>query len=162
MATYLLSGIARVKFANIEIEANSIEEAIRKLDLELINDPKETLTKDEFFGGGMYEGSLLSELEVKLERATYKIKTTNISYDIGYSDINFDPYDTAFQTEEEQDEAELKADEQIQKLKESLPQELELEVEANEDDLDMYVEDAIYDKTGYMVNHSDYIIISQN
>jgi hypothetical protein len=92
----------------------------------------------------------------------YRIKTTHIDYSVGYEDINFDQWDSCFNTEEDMDKAERKADEEIKKIKDSLPQELILEIECEPEDLDDMVGDAISEETGWLVEGFSYDIIEEN
>lgn len=91
--------------------------------------------------------------------AYFKVKTTNIDYYITYEDINFDPWDSCFNTDDDMEEVERKADEEIAKIKDNLPQELELEIECDPEDLDDMVCDAISEETGWLVNSFDYEIV---
>lgn len=91
----------------------------------------------------------------------YKVKTTSIDYSVGYEDLNFDPWDTCFNTDNDMEEAERKADEEIAKIKDGLPQEIELEVECDPEDLDDMVCDAISEETGWLVNGFTYDILEQ-
>jgi hypothetical protein len=89
----------------------------------------------------------------------YKVKTTDIDYYITYEDINFDPWDSCFNAEEDMDEAERQADEEIARIRSELPQELELEIECDPEDLDDMVCEAISDETGWLVNYFNYDIL---
>lgn len=89
----------------------------------------------------------------------FKVRTTDIDYRVTYEDLNFDPWDSCFNTDDDMEEAERKADEEIAEIKDSLPQELVLEIECDPEDLDDMVCDAISEETGWLVNSFDYEII---
>lgn len=73
----------------------------------------------------------------------FKIRTTHIDYCIEYEDV------CDYVKEEE-------VDNEIERIKSSLPQHLELEVECDEDDLDDVVCDAISNETGWLINSFEY------
>ena len=91
----------------------------------------------------------------------YKVKTTSVDYCVEEEDI----CDTF---EEQHPEVEVDSDEyceaidaEITRLKNSLPQTLELEIECDPEDLDDMVCDAISEETGWLVNSFTYDIIEQ-
>jgi len=91
----------------------------------------------------------------------YQISVTAIDYDVTYEDINFDPYDTCFETEESMDELCREADKQIELIISELPQTMELEIECeDEDELPDLITEAVSDETGWLVNSVDYDIDS--
>jgi hypothetical protein len=91
----------------------------------------------------------------------YQIKVTSVDYYVTYEDIEFDPYDTAFEDDETIAENERKADQMIEDIKNSLPQELDLVIEAEEEDLDDIIADTISEETGWLNNSFTYDIISE-
>lgn len=91
----------------------------------------------------------------------YQIKVTSVDYDVTYEDIEFDPYDTAFEDDETIAENERKADQMIEDIKKELPQELDLEIEAEPEDLEWLIADAISDETGWLNNSFTYDIVSE-
>ena len=91
----------------------------------------------------------------------YQIKVTSVDYYITYEDINFDPFDSVFNSEDDMDEAERQADEEIAKIKSELPQELDLEITCEPEDLEDEIADAISDETGWLNNSFTYDIVSE-
>lgn len=91
----------------------------------------------------------------------YKIQVTSVDYYVTYEDINYDPYDTAFDDEETIKKNEAKADQMIEDIKNSLPQELDLEIEAEPEDLEDIIADTISEETGWLNNSFTYKILSQ-
>ena len=89
----------------------------------------------------------------------YQIKVTSVDYYIGYEDLAFDPFDTCF--EENIDAAVRKADEEIESIKANLPQELDLEITCDPDDLEDMIADAISEETGWLNNSFTYDIVSE-
>lgn len=91
----------------------------------------------------------------------YKVKTTSVDYCVEEEDI----CDTF---EEQHPEVEVDSDEyweaidaEITRLKNSLPQTLELEIECDPEDLDDMVCDAISEETGWLVNSFTYDVLEQ-
>ena len=74
---------------------------------------------------------------------TYKVETTQIDYCVEDEDV-------CDYVNEDQIDAE------IERIKSSLPQRLELEIECEPEDLDDMVCDAIGEETGWLVNSFDY------
>lgn len=91
----------------------------------------------------------------------YKIKVTSVDYNITYEDINFDPFDSVFNSADDMDEAERRADEEIAKIKLELPQELHLIITCEPEDLDDEIADAISEETGWLNNSFTYDIVSE-
>jgi len=94
----------------------------------------------------------------------YKVKTTHIDYCVEEEDIL---YSGTF--EEQHPEVEIDSDEyweavdaEIARLKNSLPQTLEFEIECDPEDLDDEVGEAISEETGLLVNGFTYNIIEEN
>ena len=91
----------------------------------------------------------------------YKIKVTSVDYDITYEDINFDLFDSVFNSADTMDEAERKADEEIAKIRSELPQELRLIITCEPEDLEDEIADAISEETGWLNNSFTYDIVSE-
>ena len=111
--------------------------------------------------GGSLE-SALDELSVSdEERVTIKnwfgweeeftVKVHDIDYCIELEDLESNGFDTENMSDEEIDAA-------IQKIRDTLPDELTLEVECTEEDLEDVVCDAISEETGWLINSFDYDI----
>jgi len=82
----------------------------------------------------------------------FKVKTTEIDYCVEDEDV-IDYVDDP----DDDEEIENKIDE----IKNGLPQELELEIECDPEDLEDMVCDAISEETGWLVNSFSFDIISQ-
>jgi len=127
---------------NLEIEADSIEQAKDKLM---------SMSLEDMIEAGAYMKDFnIDSVDTEITEATYTVKVVSIDYAIESYDV--DEFDTM---SDEEVEAE------IARVKSSLPQELELEIECEPDDLDDYVADAISDETGWLVNDCEYEIVSK-
>lgn len=80
----------------------------------------------------------------------YKILVTSINYEIDAEDLGFSLQDY----QEDYDEVE----QEIEKFKSTLPQNLEIELDCEEQDLEDCILNAISDETGYLVNSFTYKI----
>ena len=127
---------------NLEIEADSEEQAKEKLMSMSLEDMVEA--------GAYMKDFNVETVDTEITEAVYTVKVISIDYAIDSYDV--DEFDTM---SDEEVEAE------IAKVKASLPQELELEIECEPDDLDDYVADAISDETGWLVNDCEYEIVSK-
>ena len=127
---------------NLEIEADSVEQAKDKLM---------SMSLEDMIEAGAYMKDFnIDSVDTEITEATYTVKVVSIDYAIESYDV--DEFDTM---SDEEVEAE------IARVKSSLPQELELEIECEPDDLDDYVADAISDETGWLVNDCEYEIVSK-
>ena len=127
---------------NLEIEADSVEQAKDKLM---------SMSLEDMIEAGAYMKHFnIDSVDTEITEATYTVKVVSIDYAIESYDV--DEFDTM---SDEEVEAE------IARVKSSLPQELELEIECEPDDLDDYVADAISDETGWLVNDCEYEIVSK-
>ena len=91
----------------------------------------------------------------------YKVKTKNIDYCIEQEDVCWQ-FDNQADLEEDSEEYYDAIDAEIVRLKKTLPQNLELEIECDPEDLDDMVCDAISEETGWLVNGFSYDIIEEN
>ena len=80
----------------------------------------------------------------------YKVLVTSIDYEIDAEDLGFSLQDYW----EDYD----KVEQEIEKFKPTLPQNLEVELECEGQDLEDCILNAISDKTGYLVNSFTYKI----
>lgn len=80
----------------------------------------------------------------------YKILVTSIGYEIDAEDLGFSLQDY----QEDYDEVE----QEIEKFKSTLPQNLEVELECKEQDLEDCILNTISNETGYLVNSCIYKI----
>ena len=101
------------------------------------------------------------EEEAELVEPIFKVRTIHIDYEVSYGDV-------ADQVEEKFPEVDVNTDEfddlvyqEIEKIKVTLPQRLDLEIECERDDLDDYVADAVSEETGWLINYCDYEVISE-
>lgn len=90
----------------------------------------------------------------------YRIKVTSIDYCIEEEDVCWQ-FDNQVDLEEDSEEYYRAIEQEIEKIKEGLPQTLELEIECEEEDLDDMVCDAVSEETGWLNNSVTYEIISQ-
>jgi len=127
---------------NLEIEADSEEQAKEKLLSMSLEDMVEA--------GAYIKASDVDLVDTEITEATYTVKVVSIDYAIDSYDV-----DELDEMSDEEVEAE------IARVKASLPQELELEIECEPDDLDDYVADAISDETGWLINDCEYEIVSK-
>ena len=111
--------------------------------------------------GGSLE-SALDELSVSDEERVaiknwfgweeeFTVKVHDIDYCIELEDLESNGFDTENMSDVEIDAA-------IQKIRDTLPNELTLEVECTEEDLEDVVCDAISEETGWLINSFDYDI----
>ena len=126
---------------NLEIEADSVEQAQEKLMSMSLEEMLEA--------GASIKGSDVDLVDAEITEATYIVKVVSVDYAIESYDV--DEFDVMSDEEVEAEIARVKA---------SLPQELELEVECKPDDLDEMVADAISNETGWLVNDCEYDIVS--
>jgi len=126
----------------IEIEADSVEQAQEKLSSMSLEDMIEA--------GACIKDSDVESVDAEITEATYTVKVVSVDYAIESYDV-----DELDEMSDEEVEAE------IARVKASLPQELELEIECAPDDLDDYVADAISDETGWLINDCEYEIVSK-
>ena len=126
---------------NLEIEADSVEQAQEKLMSMSLEEMLEA--------GASIKGSDVDLVDAEITEATYTIKVVSVDYAIESYDV--DEFDVMSDEEVEAEIARVKA---------SLPQELELEIECKPDDLDEMVADAISNETGWLINDCEYDIVS--
>lgn len=90
----------------------------------------------------------------------FKVKTTHIDYCVEEQDVCWQ-FDNDTELEEDSEEYYDAINAEVNRIKENLPQEIELEIECDKDDLDDMVCDAISEQTGWLINGFDYQIIEQ-
>ena len=88
----------------------------------------------------------------------YKIKVTSVDYYVDWEDI-----DSNYEVPEDLDDEDLEEwyEIKIDEIKHSLPQELELEIEAEPEDLEDIIADTVSEETGWLNNSFTYEIISK-
>ena len=84
----------------------------------------------------------------------YTVKVTSVDYCVEEEDVEMNGIDIDGMLYED-------IEKEIDKIKDSLPQELELEVECDREDLDDMVCDAITEETGWLINSFDYKILER-
>ena len=126
----------------VEIEADSYEEALRKL---YAMDVEDLISE-----GYIKESDIKDETGVVVEK-TIKVKAYDIEYEISPEDVDED---------DEMTPAEVEA--RIKDQQNSLPSELvfEFDLDANEDVMDR-IADEITSETGWLVRDFNYIIIEE-
>ena len=91
----------------------------------------------------------------------YKVKTTSVDYCVEEEDICETFEEQHPEVEVDSDEYWEAIDAEVTRLKNSLPQTLELEIECDPEDLDDMVCDAISEETGWLINSFTYNILEQ-
>lgn len=149
---FKLSGTVRVHFKDIEVEAENAEEAIAKLEAAFNENPAEALDEDHAYGGELW-----NEPEVTAAEARYTVRCHDIEYkanefDLGNEEIaNLAPIDW-----DDQDSV----DAAIKEYEGQLPQNVEVTVTCEEDDLYKELSDAISERAnGVRVVNFKYDII---
>lgn len=129
--------VIEARLQDLEIEADSEEEALEKL---------KGMTLDELVHSGAFVDDIeYKDVESEMSEYDFDARVTNIKYDVDDWDLE----GTEFESVEE--------------LVESLPKELAVTVkycEGEDDESDMIGEE-IYDETSYMVKSFDYEIIKR-
>jgi hypothetical protein len=83
----------------------------------------------------------------------YQIKTTSIDYCVEAEDLWF--------LDDVEDLTDEDFDREIERIKNELPQEVELEITCEPEDLEDEIADAIAEEIGWLVNNFGYDIISR-
>lgn len=134
-----------------EIEAISEEEAIDTFYKQSLSD---------VIDDANYIEEIDSDIDqIEVYEAKFKVKTTEINYDVDYytcSDIVAEEHPDMDEYSEEFDQLVYA---KIDEIKKSLPQELEFEIECERENLDDYVADAVSEETGWLVNYCEYTVL---
>ena len=88
----------------------------------------------------------------------FKVRTTSIDYCVEEEDVCWQ-FDNKADLEEDSEEYYDAIHNEIKRIKENLPQYLELEVECEPSELDCVVADAISEQTGWLINGCSFEII---
>ncbi len=132
----------RATIDDVEIEADSVEEALSKL----YKQDAETLLK----AGVILESDVENETMTVIEKH-YKVKAYDIDYEVTAEDVD-DGTDLT--------DSELEA--RIKAVKESLPKELVFEIDAkNEEELEELLVDEISNETNWLVRGYQFMIIEE-
>ena len=126
----------------VEIEADSYEEALRKLY---------AMDVEDLISEGYIKESDIKQEEGVITEKTVKVRTYDIDYDVEPEDVD---------ENEELTEDEL--DPKIAEVKESLPSELvfEFDIEPDED-IEERIADEITLETNWLVNNFKYVIVEE-
>ena len=126
----------------VEIEADSYEEALRKLY---------AMDVEDLISEGYIKESDIKQEEGVITEKTVKVRTYDIDYDVEPEDVD---------ENEELTEDELDA--KIAEVKESLPSELvfEFDIEPDED-IEDRIADEITLETNWLVNNFKYVIVEE-
>lgn len=150
MATYKVKGQLNIVFEDLEIEAESEEEALNKLY---------RMDARDIVDDAYIEAADTQEEEAELSYAEFTVKTKSIDYDVDFNtcwDIVVSEHPGIDEDSEEFDELVYA---KIDEIKKKLPQELVLTVTCDKEDLDDYVADAISEETSWLIDGAEYDII---
>lgn len=134
-----------------EIEADSLDKA-----------------RQDFFAKTVAEviddATYIEELDTEIDsaevvEATFKVKVTSVDYDVDYGNVAVIVHEQNKELDEYSDEFDEMVYNKIDEIKKSLPQEMELEITCEKEDLDYYVDEAIAEETGWLTNYSIFEII---
>lgn len=93
---------------------------------------------------------------------TYKVKTKEISYDVEYQDL----CEQVLERNPNLDECSKEFDDlvylEIERVKQSLPQEIDLEITCESEDLEDLVIDTVTEKTGWLINYINYKVVKKS
>ena len=140
-----LTGYAKVKYT-IEVDADSVQDAINQVDCHLQCEPRETL--DDM---NITDAELCSEPEYEITEEHFKVRVKGVDYDVEEEDV-CQEIDNDPEIEEDSDEYYDAIQKKVEEVKASIPTTVEVEVCCSEDDLDDYVTDAVTEKTGWLIN----------
>lgn len=141
-----LTGYAKVRYT-IEVDADSVQDAIDQVDIHLQGEPRETLEDMN-----ITDAEMCSEPEIEITEEHFKVRVRGIDYDVEDEDVDDgeDHDDDWYQS-------------QIDRIISKLPTTVDVEVECSEDDLDDYIVDMISEKTGWLINgYQSYEILERN
>lgn len=124
----------------LEVEANSKDEARNKI----VENTMEELT--DMADNVVFEDYKIDSIE--LSEATYHVRATNIKYDISEYDVSSDLSPN-------------EVDDEIERIKDSLPARLVLTVTGAFDEVEELVTDKISDMTGWLVDSLDITILDE-
>jgi hypothetical protein len=94
----------------------------------------------------------------------YKVRTTYIDYYVTKEDVEETVLDDLDELEREsmsEDELDEIIEQAIETTRSGLPQELELEITCEPEDLEDMIVDAISEEVGWLVNYFEYVIIEE-
>ena len=149
---FKISGTIRVHYQDIEVEAENAEEAIAKLEDSLNEDPAKVLDKDHAYNAELYDEPKITAAEAKYTVRCHDIEYKANEFDLGNEEIvDLAPIDW-----DDQDSV----DAAIKEYEGQLPQDVEVTVTCEEDDLYRELSDAISEKAhGVRVVNFKYDVI---
>ena len=134
--------VLEVWMQGVEIEADSYEEALRKLY---------AMDVEDLISEGYIKESDIKQEDGEIVEKTVKVKAYDIDYDVEPEDVD---------ENEELTEDELDA--KIAEVKESLPSELTFEFDIEPDeDIEDRIADEITLETNWLVNNFKYVIVEE-
>lgn len=140
-----LTGYAKVRYT-IEVDADSVQDAINQVDCHLQCEPRETL--DDM---NITDAELCSEPEYEITEEHFKVRVKGIDYCVEEDDVD-----------DGRNHSEDWYEKKIQKVLDSLPTTVDVEVDCSEDDLDEEVPDAVSEKTGWLIyGYTSYEILER-
>lgn len=135
-----------------EIEADSLEEARQDFFAKSVAETVDDATRIE---------EISTEIDsAEVVEATFKVRVTSVDYDVDYGTVAGIVHEQNKELDEDSDEFDEMVYAKIDEIKKSLPQEMELEITCEKEDLDYYVDDAISEGTNWLTNYSIYEIIA--
>ena len=140
-----LTGYAKVRYT-IEVDADSVQDAINQVDCHLQGEPRETL--DDM---NITDAELCSEPEYEITEEHFKVRVKGVDYDVEEEDVD-----------DGKDHTDAWYEKRIQKVLDSLPTTVDVEIDCSEDDLDEEVPDAVAEKTGWLIyGYTSYEILER-
>lgn len=114
----------------------------------------------ETIDDSLYIGEVNTDIdEISLTEGTFKVKVSRVNYDVDYYSCSDIVAEANPDVEEGSDEFDQLVYAKIEEIKAKLPQEMELELECERDDLEDYLADEISEKTNWLVYDFDYSIL---
>lgn len=141
-----LTGYAKVRYT-IEVDADSVQDAINQVDVHLQGEPRETIEDMN-----ITDAEMCSEPECEITEEHFKIRVKGIDYCIEDEDVD-----------DSKDHNEEWYEKKIQETLDKLPTTVDIEVDGLEEDLDELIPDAVSEKTGWLIyGYESYEILERN
>lgn len=151
MATFKIKGQVNIVFDNLEVEADSEEEALNKLY---------RMDGREIIDNAIIEDVETVDEEAELTEGTFQVHVKSVDYAVEFNDCWDIVVDENPGIDEDSDEFDNLVYAKIEEIKKSLPQELDLEITCYKEDLEDYVADAISQETDWLINGAEFDIKS--
>lgn len=114
----------------------------------------------ETIDDSLYIGEVNTDIdEINLTEGTFKVKVSRVNYDVDYYSCSDIVAEADPDVDDCSDEFDQLVYAKIEEIKAQLPQEMELELECERDDLEDYIADEISEKTNWLVYDFDYSIL---